>query len=405
MRRPKPWSILALPLWLTTFAAQAAAEPAPYVCRTITSRSAQDVIVPFGERAEGLPAQAVKIRPGETLCIGGKVDGTGELRDLVLLEEASAADGPTVSISLARVKNHDDLGISHSAPQCLAYHASAVVTRQNLAVFSDAHRVAPGVTGWNGWGRHAREVLLFGFRFTGAPTSTWPKCEPPPPLEPTSLPNVEERRMNALVAAGVGERYASFPALNRALSRDGFAPLPATEVVAGFDVDVQLWRVRFGLDFSFGGATTANPRTGTELGTSLWMGAFTAGFELLRHGGFTLFSSLGLGAGELGLNGRNPGLTLFAAQLRPWEHSRVVFSHTLLPLELGYDYLVPLVRMSPSEVWALDFGARAQAFFQLGGYWQSGKDEPREIPGPKLDTSGFQYVLSLGLAGYQPGSD
>ena len=83
--------------WLLVLQAQvAAAAPA---CETQTLRKPEEIIVPFGDADHPeLPRQALKIVPGESLCLTGTLDALAHLVNLELVVPGASSKGPMIEV-------------------------------------------------------------------------------------------------------------------------------------------------------------------------------------------------------------------------------------------------------------------------------------------------------------------
>lgn len=362
-------------------------------CRTISERARSKVVVPFGDSdSPRLPEQAIRIVPGEVLCLTGTRKASGELGALRLVDRSEGSHGPVIRLEMTRAGG-TELRVSHSSSQWLEYRALMVVTRQDVSLPTSTLPVAPGVSAIEQWTRGVRELLLYGFRLH----------EQPQHLPHSRVPLPRNRRdthvTNASVTFGFwgGERGARFGGLNDALVRDGFSPLPFAGVEGGLDLDFTVGRVRAGITLGAGGRSSKHRDTGAEISAWLSEVGFTAGFDVIRYEQLSAFVSSGILFGHLSVDARAEGSTLFP-DLKEWEGERVNFSHTEWPLDVGTDYLIPLGRASGTEQWVLQFGARVGWLRQLGGGWETDRErDSRDIGGPPVDLSGPRARLVLGI--------
>lgn len=360
-------------------------------CETVTERPLDEIVVPFGDADHPwLPRQAVKVLPGETLCLTGKVDSSGDLQELRMLASAEQGSGLWIELQLKRGER-TSLYVSHSGKGFLYYDAFQLVTEQDLAFRTRALPVGPGLVGAEMWDHGVRKLMLHGFRLGAAPAPWTPGRE-------------RERgrnasRLNASVTFGFwgGERSAKLDELNHALGRDAYYPLQQNHVVGGFDLDFTFGRVRAGVGLGAGGRTTYQRATERELST--WMSEIfvTAGFDVLSFRQLHVFLGTGLGSGQLYVD--RPNSSRLFPDVQPWEGERVKFSALEVPFELGTDYFVPFARASGSEKWMLQFGVRGGWVQQFGGGgWETDADKkPRDLPGPAVDLSGPRARLVLGI--------
>ena len=376
----------ALGLLLTLASRSTFAEE--FTCATRTGRDAEKIVIPLADsESPGLPDQAVRIAPGEVLCLTGTRTATGELDALRLVERAENANGPVVRLEMTRAAG-SELRVRHSSPEWLEYRALIVVTQQEIAAPTTTLPVAPGVEAVELWTRGVRQLLLYGFRLRG-------------PQQPAEHDRTRRNvaTLNASVTFGFwgGERGVRLGGLNDALARDGFTPLPYAGAEGGLDLDFTFGRVRTGISFGAGGRTSKHRDTGAELSTWLSEVGFTAGLDAVRYDQLSAFVSSGVLFGNLYVDARAKGSTLFP-DLKEWEGERVVFSHTALPLDVGTDYLLPLGRASPNEQWVLQFGMRVGWLWQLDGSWGTDRGaDSRGIGGPPVDVTGPRARLVLGI--------
>lgn len=360
-------------------------------CQTVTERSKGEIVVPFGDADHPLlPRQAVKLVPGETVCLTGKLDSSGDVQDLEVVADAASRSGLLIELRLERGE-HTRLSVRHSGKGYLYYDALQLLTEQDVAFPTGVLPVGPGLLGAETWDHGVRKLVLHGFRFGTAP-------------ERTRAGTRQQRgrntsHLNASVTFGFwgGERSAKLDELNRALGRDAYYPLQQNHVVGGFDLDFTFGRVRAGVGLGAGGRTTY--QRGTERELSTWMSEifFTAGFDVLRFQQFHVFLGTGIGSGQLYVD--RPNSSRLFPDVQPWEGERVKFSALEVPFELGTDYFVPFARASGSEKWMLQFGVRCGWVQQFGsGGWETDADKkPRDLPGPAVDLSGPRARLVLGI--------
>jgi hypothetical protein len=361
-------------------------------CHTHTEREASQIIVPFGDAEHPeLPAQAVKLIPGETLCLFGERDEAGELTNLHLASETNAGATDFVELKLER-GDVTRLAVRHASKSWLYYGTYALITQQDIAVPARSVPVPSDETAFESWSPNVRKLMLYGFRF-GAP---------PTPMRPDDLPHGRPHRkltgLNASITFGLwgGERSLHLPELDQALARDGFAPLQHVGLIGGLDMDFTVGRVRAGIGFGTGGRTTHHRTTGDELSTRHLDVLFTVGFDVLRYEPFRVFLSSGLGVASLYVD-RRDGSTLFP-DAKPWDGDRVDFTAFEVPFELGTDYFVPFGPVRGSERWLVQFGARVGWQQQLGsGGWKTDEKRGRDLAGPAVDLSGPRARLVLGF--------
>lgn len=385
---------LAMVLGLTPAYSAHAVPGDSSTCHTQTEREAPQIIVPFGDPEHPeLPAQAVKIVPGETLCLVGERDEAGELTNLQLAAETNAGAADFVELKLER-GDVTRLAVRHASKSWLYYGASALVTQQDIALPARVLPVPSDQTAFESWSPNVRKVMLYGFRFGAPPT-------------PMRLEDGRPRRKLALLNASVtfglwgGERSLHLPELDQALARDGFAPLQHVGIVGGLDLDFTIGRVRGGVGFGTGGRTTQHRTTGEELSTRHSEVSFTVGFDVLRYEPFRVFLSSGLGVASLYVD-RRDGSTLFP-DAKPWDGDRVAFTAFEVPFELGTDYFVPFGPVHGTERWIVQFGARVGWQQQVGsGGWKTDDKGGRDLAGPSVDLSGPRARLMLGF-GFQNG--
>ena len=371
-----------------------------FSCETTSSRPSSEIWV---TRFRGRSGRVVRVLPGETLCVTGTIDEHGALVEPRLIDPTDATGTPTIAIVLSRGAT-TVLRIRHSFGRPLVYHLGLVLTKQRLVQFGYAKtRVSPDRWVEQSWDAGVYEVVLTDFELLRSE----PVEAPARPAEPQLSP--EQRRVAATLAVWTGEREARMSALNRALTRDGFSPIPATRLMAGADLDVELWRIRFGASFGFARAESRNAATGVELPVSLIQAGVTAGFDFFRYRSLSLFAATGILGTGLFLDPRARGLTLFESRLEQCDQSAGNGAGLVL-LELGIEHLIPLGRAGESGIeifgpyarYVMQFGLRAGWLQQAGGEsgWSlSGRnDEPRSVPGPHADWSGpaFRAVLGFG---------
>lgn len=360
-------------------------------CQTVSERLPDEIVVPFGDVDHPtLSRNAVKLLPGETLCLTGKVDPSGDLQELRVLPSAEAGTGLWIELQLQRGAN-TSLYVRHSGRSYLYYDALQLVTEQDVAFPTRALPVAPGLVGAETWDHGVRKLVLHGFRLGAAPEPSVPGRRRARGRDP--------RRMNASVTFGFwgGERSLKLNELNRALGRDAIYPLQQSTVVGGFDLDFTFGRVRVGTGLGAGGRTTHQRGTGQELST--WMSEIflTAGFDVLRFEQLHVFLSTGIGGAQLYVD--RPTKSRLFADVQPWEGERVSFSALEVPFEIGSDYFVPFAQASGSEKWMLQFGVRGGWVQQFGaGGWETEAEKnPRDLLGPAVDLSGPRARLVLGI--------
>jgi hypothetical protein len=358
-------------------------------CETQTQRSVSDVIVPFRDAdTPQLSAQAVKLVPGESLCLTGNVDEAGDLQGLRLLRPGETA---TLIIALSLDRGEvTRLSLHHSSQRWLYYDALRLVTEQDVALPTSTLPVAPGLRAMESWDHGVRKLLLHGFRFGGAPAQ--PVARRPPRVRDTS-------KLNASATFGFwgGERSLHTGDLDRVLARDDFASLQRVGIMGGLDLDFTFGRVRAGVSLGAGGRTIERRSDGRELSTSMLEVAFTAGYDIIRYDQLHVFLGSGLGVADLYVE-HTAGLTAFP-DVQPWEGKRVKFSALEVPLDIGSDYFVPFARASGSEKWMLQFGARIGWSQQVGsGGWETDVEKSsRDLSGPNVDLSGLRARLVIGI--------
>jgi hypothetical protein len=380
---------LAMALALTLAFSAHAVPGDSSTCHTRTEREVPQIIVPFGDAEHPeLPAQAVKIVPGETLCLVGDRDEAGELINLQLAAETNAVTTDFVELKLER-GDVTRLAVRHSSKSWLYYGIYALITQQDVAVPVRVLAVPGDQTALESWSPNVRKLMLYGFRL-GAP---------PTPMRPDDArPRRKLTGLNASVTFGLwgGERSLHLPELDQALARDGFAPLQHVGIVGGLDMDFTIGRVRAGVGFGTGARTTHHRTTGEELSTRHSDVLFTVGFDVLRYEPFRVFLGSGLGVASLYVD-RRDGSTLFP-DAKPWEGDRVDFTAFEVPFELGTDYFVPFGPVRGSERWLVQFGARVGWQQQVGsGVWKTDDKGGRELAGPAVDLSGPRARLMLGI--------
>lgn len=382
--------LCAGPIGVALLVVASVARAAPFACETRTKRAPGEIVVPLGDRdLPRLPPQAIRIVPGEQLCITGTRDANGDLMSLRLVGNARGAGGPVVRLRMSRGSD-SELEIAHSSDSWLFYNALRLVTQQDVALPTTTLPVPPHVSGVEQWDRATRKLLLYGFSFG----------RPPPALRRSDRNERDPGVLNLSATFGfwAGEHWARLDALSRALVQDGFAPLPRVARTGGLDLDFTIGRVRGGVTFGAEGRTTRHLRTGAELSTWLTVIGFTGGYDVLRYEQFHLFASTGILFGDLRVDDRTPGLTLFR-DVKPWEPDRVKAAYAALPLDVGFDYFVPLGHVSPTERWVVQIGARLGWIQQLGepGWTTDEERDARDLVGPPVDVSGARGRVVLGI--------
>ncbi len=377
--------VLAL-AWLSMAPATSAAP----LCETQTQRPPSDIVVPLGDADNPeLPPTAIKLLPGETLCVTGELDSAGELVRLRLLTAGEKSVAPVVELRFERAASAQ-LSVRHLSGKWLFYRAARLTTAQNLALGTHTANVAPGQTAMEHWGLNVRTLLLYSLRFGDEPMSLSEI------LRGRRTRDTEKTNVSVTLGAWGGERALHLENLDRALGRDGFAPLPRVVIAGGVDADFTLGRARVGFTFGVSGQTTRQHANGKELTTWLPEWAFTAGFAVLRYQQLHVFLSTGIGVANLHVD-RPAGSSVFP-DVRAGEADRVQFVALEAPLDVGAEYFVPFARASPSEKWLLQFGVRLGWQAQLGsGFWQTAAKEGREIAGPAVNLSGPRARLILGI--------
>lgn len=360
-------------------------------CETVTERSWGEIVVPFGDADHPtLPRQAVKVLPGETICLTGAVDAAGDLQDLRVLASAAQGSGLWIKLKLTRGE-YTSLSVRHSGKSYLYYDALQLMTEQDIAFPTGTLPVGPGMLGLETWDHAARKLVLHGFRFGTAPERT--------KASKRQVRGRDTSHLNVSMTFGFwgGERSLKLDELDRGLERDGYVPLQHSVIMGGLDLDFTFGRVRGGVAFGRGGLTTQQRGTGKELSTGLFEWGFTAGYDVLRFEQLHVFLGTGIGGAELFVD-RPQTSTLFPG-VQPWEGERVKFAAWEVPFELGTDYFVPFARASGSEKWMLQFGVRGGWVQQFGGGgWETDADKkPRDLPGPAVDLSGPRARLVLGI--------
>jgi hypothetical protein len=364
-------------------------------CATQTARSTAEIVVPFGDAEHPrLPVQAVKLVPGESLCLTGDLDESGDLQHLRLAEPGGEGSAPVIQVQLERAEA-TRLTVSHSSKSWLYYETLELVTEQDVALATSSEPVEPGQRTLHTWNHGVRKLLLFGFRFGAAPRTRGSDLtgqrEAHKRVRDTSKLN-----MSAIFGFWGGERRVKLGELERGLARDGYAPFRQVSVIGGLDLDFTLGRVRFGLGLGAGGRTTRQRSTGNELATWLSEGAFTAGFDLLSYEQLRVFVASGFGFASLYVD-HPEGSSVFP-DVRPWEGDRVEYSLLEIPFDVGTDYFVPFGRASATERWVVQFGVRVGWQQQLGqGDWKTDEKNGRDLAGPALDLSGPRARLVLGF--------
>ncbi len=369
-----------------------AAKGVGITCQTQTERDASEIIVPFGDAVNReLPAQAVKLVPGETLCLIGERDEAGELTNLHLASETNAGTATFIELKLER-GGATRLSVRHASRSWLYYGAFRLVTQQDVALPTHVLPVPAAQSVFESWSPNVRKLMLYGFRFGAAPVVFVPKDVPRRPHR-----DLTETNLSVTFALWGGERSVHLPDLDNGLARDGFAPLPRVGIIGGLDMDFTVGRVRAGVGFGGGGGSTRHRTTGEELSTWQSDVTFTVGFDVLRYEPFRAFLSSGIGVGTLYVDRRDSS-SLFP-DAKPWDGDRAEFTAFEVPFDLGTDYFVPFGRASPSEKWLLQFGARVGWQQQLGGSggWKTDEKNGRDLVGPALDLSGPRARLVLGI--------
>jgi hypothetical protein len=362
-------------------------------CKTVTERVLDEIVVPFGDADHPrLPRQAVKLVPGETVCLTGKLDSSGDLQDLEVVADSTSRSGLIIALRLERGER-TSLHVRHSSERYLYYDALQLVTEQDVAFPTGTLPVGPGLLGAETWDHGVRKLVLHGFRFGTPPERTSASTRRGPGR------GRDTSHLNLSMTFGFwgGERALKLDELERGFARDGYYPLQRNVIMGGLDLDFTFGRVRAGVAFGRAGLTTHQRGTGKELSSGLFAWGFTAGYDLLRFEQLHVFLGTGFGGEELFVD-RPQGSTLFPG-VQPWEGERVKFVAWQMPFDIGTDYFVPLGRASSSEKWILQFGARLGWVQQLGsGGWKTDADKkPRDLTGPAVDLSGPRARLVLGI--------
>lgn len=375
---------VAFTLTWACFAAPVRAEP--FSCTTVTQRSADQVVFTLEEPwLDHVAPVAVRIEPGEVLCVTGKRDRQGNLLKLRVVESARATAEPVVELRLSRGRT-TRLTVRHSTSKVLEGRAFLVSGRQQYVFPRHLGPVAPGTADTANWPPSVAAVLVSDLTLAHEPQPLARAAEHTP------------EKLGVLFGLWGGERRAHLDALNAALAADGFSAVPSVLVVGGFDLEVLFHRLRGSLSLGGGGASAHHRQTGVELETWLTEVGLLLGYDFLQYEGLSLFASSGILAGDLRLDGRTAGLTLFERQLRSWERGEVAWSVVELPLELGVDYWLSLSRRPGRERLALQLSTRVGWHEQLSGGWgtDDGKDD-RDLRGPALDLSGPRARMTVGL--------
>ena len=347
--------------------------------------------MPFGDvEFPHLSSQAIRIVPGESLCVTGVVDEAGDLTELELVPTGGSAKGPVIELRLERAEQ-TTLWLRHTGERWLYYKALTLVTQQDVASPTSTLPIGPRLLAAETWHHRVRKLLLHGFRFGTAPTrrSSSVSVGRRVGRDPTKL------NLSATFGFWGGERGARFEELNEALARDGFAPIEYVGTQGGLDLDFTLGRVRFGVALGAGGRSVEHRSTG-EL--TIWHseGGLTAGFDVVRYDQFHAFAATGIFGAALYVE-RADGLTLFP-DVRPWEGNRVSFDALMLPLDVGTDYFFPFGRASATERWILQLGVRLGWMQQLDeGSWTTDEEQQRDLVGPEVDLSGPRFRLVVGI--------
>jgi hypothetical protein len=359
------------------------------LCETVTARSAAEIIVPFGDPAHPrLPTQAVKLLPGESVCLTGDLDRQGQLVNLRLALPDTAPQ-PRVALSLEQGRA-TQLLVSHSSPQWLYYGAAVVVTQQDLALLTNVLSVGPGMQGLEDWDEGVRKLLLFDFRFGPPPQASERRTQ----VSARRQRDTTKTNLSATFGFWGGERTLRLAALEQALARDGFGALDRVGIQGGLDLDFALWRVRAGIGLGGGGRSTQHRLTGKELSTWMSEVTFHLGFDLVSYRQFRAFATGGLGVADLYVD-RPASSSVFAG---PREGDRAKFQVGTALFDIGAEYFFPFARASASEKWLLQVGTRLGWVEQLGnGGWTTTEQNGRALQGPPVDLSGFRARLVIGI--------
>jgi hypothetical protein len=320
--------------------------------------------------------------------VSARVDDRGQLVDFELDGPREGSGRLWISVKVFRAQTSVVLRVETSARTWLTYETAPIVTRQDLAVLPERSSMGPRSHDELEFPRGFRRFLLFGFEKTHPP----PRPFVPPPLEK----RLEDRPWSAGVDLGIGVRQLRLPELDAALERDGFSTPSPTRGVAGFDIVAYLERFRFDLGcYGLGLATLRNSK-GDEIHTSMSDVGLSAGYDVVREGGFAFYLQGGISAGSVDIDARAPGFTLFADQLAGTDIATAGYSWSALTAELGIVELVPWSFGQDSL--SLAFGARLGFFRQIGADGWVGDGNPdRDLSGPPLDASGPRALITLGI--------
>lgn len=209
------------------------------------------------------------------------------------------------------------------------------------------------------------------------------------------------------VTAGplVGVRWLDLGAVSALVARYGYAPLPATAVVAGGDLYATGGRVRFGFEAAGGGRSAGRPRGRQKLPATSFDAAVLLGYEVLGEGDGSVFVSTGFGGGDLQLN--TTSMDGFV-HLHDGEYG-VTWSYVGMPLQLGAEDFLRIGKLTRHAVWVLRVGVRATWFQQFDGGWSTLTNDQhksaRDLSGPPLDLSGPSVLLTLGFGAAAVSSD
>jgi hypothetical protein len=388
----KGYSGLGLGLLLAGAGVSTPAAAADELCEMVTARSAAEIIVPFGDAEHPLmPTQAVKLVPGESVCLSGDVDSSGRLSNLRFATPGEATPSqPRIAVALEQ-GHTTQLLISHSSQKWLYYGAAVVVTPQDLALLSSVVAVGPGMQGLEDWDKGVRKLLLFDFRFGPAPQVAEHRTQ----VSATRARDTSKTNLSATFGFWGGERTLRLGALEQALARDGFGALDHVGIQGGLDLDFTFWRVRAGVGLGAGGRSTQQRLTGSELSTWMSEVTFHAGFDLISHRQFHAFVTGGIGVADLYVD-RPQSSRVFAGPRG--DDNRAKFQVGTAPVDVGAEYFLPFARASASEKWLLQIGTRLGWVEQLGGgAWTTADQNGPDLRGPAVDLSGLRARLVIGI--------
>jgi len=376
-------------LGISASAHAAAAEP--WQCETRSDRPAAEIVVPLANEDDvsDWPKEGVKLLPGESLCLTGRADESGDIQQLRLVAPSSEQPAFVIELRLDR-GDATRLTVRHTGKQWLYFDTLQLVTAQDIALHALQASVGPGTAYVEPMPAAVRKLLVHSFRVGSAPELTTG--------ERNRLLHRDTSKLNMSVTFGFwgGERWLRLPELEHALSAEGVGPFDRVGVMGGLDLDFTFGRVRGGVGIGAGGRSARIKASGNELSTWFSEVLFTAGYDVLRYDQFHAFVASGFGVGTLYVD-RPPGSSVFP-DLQPWEGNRVKGQSFEVPFDVGTDYFFPFGRASATEKWVLQFGSRLGWVQQVGSSdWSTDEKHSRDLGGPPWDLSGLRARLVLGI--------